>query len=159
MLILDSRYICAAFSIPPDEGIFADRMLRKHWFQMCLSTSEGSIFQVSDKSGFSRSMSETGALSSSWIFGMIFSGHEAVFSHSSVLPFTFSPRYFSFSYLPLSHFLFHIASPFTPLSFCLSLWHFILTNWILVVHQKIFRTTMYNTLRKIPFTNLQKWTI
>lgn len=36
VLILDSGHIYAAFRIRPDEGILVDRMLRKHWIQMCL---------------------------------------------------------------------------------------------------------------------------
>lgn len=63
-----------------------------------------------------------------------FSDCGAAVPHSSVLPFTFSAQYFSFSDLPLSNFLSHIVSPFTPtLYLCLYLWHLYKQNWILVV--------------------------
>lgn len=78
-----------------------------------------------------------------WVQGYLggfffFSDCGAAVPHSSVLPFTFSAQYFSFSDLPLSNFLSHIVSPFTPtLYLCLYLWHLYKQNWILLVRLKI----------------------
>lgn len=99
----------------------------------CLPTSEGTIFQVSDTSGFSRARSDTGTLLSSGIFGMSFPGHGAAVPHPLLFLLTLS---LTISHSQISHF--HIFSPtlflhslllcLSGIYVCLSLWHFKLTN-------------------------------